>query len=1379
MLRSARHRNPLAASVGLVIALSLVAGAAATPATAGRPSPSKSSKPTAPAAKQKPAPKTPPPAKAGPKSNPKPPSPKPPTGPLLDGVRRVSVARSEFVDDYLNTDGSHTAVMGLEPRNVKDARGGFVPIVKAVRANRDGDLVTGAHALSPKFSKRASADKTVSFAPGGNPVSFGLIGSRAVPATKLGTTGVRYAGVLDGVDLDYRVTNDAVKEELVIRKRPAAAVQSKGNAAKSAAQLSWQFVYNAPGLKASKSRDGSIAFKNKRGVVVASVPPGEAWDSNVSKRSVVPVSYSLGKRGRTTILTASIDRAWATAAKRAYPLHVDPTFTHENTSGISYYRWDNITATEVTAVGCLSCGIRVGTDKEPVSQTWRTAAKFPYEQLYGTQIDGVAIKLELNETLSSYLPTQLPLTVHAADPVPSFNAFDETVLASQSVQQKTTIVTGNPLNDRLTAKIRGWVTGREASQRLFFKGTERPGQHTYNEMTATMTVAYTPNTHFATPVYPKNGAKRVPQIPVPTFRIAYSNPTLQQRYRYVIYDAKRVLWTSAWTDKTQVTPPAFSLPNQLEVFWRVDLDDNFTRGVGGHDTTSPIRYGPEWAFSTIREDLPIIFVPGTGGSTIEDADGHEVYPNAVAVAASPNDSHFDVLQFESDGRTEKSEPFGPLHVGHVTKVVGLHPWSEDIYDSTYNFLHGGGYKDGVSLFPFPYDWRRSQQHNAALLRLKIAEVQRITGFDKVNILAHSLGGLVASTAVEGDAATAAKVNRIVTLGSPHLGVARVLGQLKYNEPCQTRIAGKCWIDNDELAKLMRNWPGLLEMLPGRNYVTAATSPIVVSRMPVAGPREDKWLSFADYRAKLADKNMPLIDSAFEWHNDHDGWAPASRQLGLLRIVGEGHYTIAAVREQDEQKCTWSRGPAKPVCKIVTVNSFELRIGDGVAERNSAGLHNQEKGFDLRGNGLNHYVRVHHDDLPKDLEVLKMAIRYLKLDGPNPTRSAAQSARCVGCSNSIGAAGAAHHMSATSDDDDPQTPEDELAPLPEGISLTPGHLSGSALDVHGSVYGSLRDSSGHVTGVTDTILKLAVENIPLSQYDAGTEYSSTVLQRDGDYEGTWRATEDGEVKFRLRTYADNDVSRLVAFPPLEVRSGAVLTMSLHLPGIDPAPALRIDDDGNGVVDRTVPAFAPVTGPAILDVTPPEAVGVVTRRYIAEDGKRMARVELTATDNAGGSGVAEIQYVVGRTGERGAYTGPFELLAEGDLFIRAVDAAGNVQMPYYAFALDEHADHVEAVHEFLEPHVNLAGQLAYEGDEDWIGLNLAAGETQVQLIGMAQDYDLEVYDAQLALVSASRVGGNRSEKLQVDGPGGRYFVRVVSAHGEWSAKTGYRLNIGEAK
>ena len=90
------------------------------------------------------------------------------------------------------------------------------------------------------------------------------------------------------------------------------------------------------------------------------------------------------------------------------------------------------------------------------------------------------------------------------------------------------------------------------------------------------------------------------------------------------------------------------------------------------------------------------------------------------------------------------------------------------YDNLIDTLVANGYTKGVDLFTFPYDWRFSNESTAGLLRAKINEVQEICQCDKVDLVAHSMGGLVArsliqSTVYEHD------VDQLIFLGTPHLG----------------------------------------------------------------------------------------------------------------------------------------------------------------------------------------------------------------------------------------------------------------------------------------------------------------------------------------------------------------------------------------------------------------------------------------------------------------------------------------------------------------------------------------------------------------------------------------------------------------------------------
>lgn len=90
------------------------------------------------------------------------------------------------------------------------------------------------------------------------------------------------------------------------------------------------------------------------------------------------------------------------------------------------------------------------------------------------------------------------------------------------------------------------------------------------------------------------------------------------------------------------------------------------------------------------------------------------------------------------------------------------------YDDLIATLDVNGYTPDVDLFTFPYNWRKSNVETAVLLKQKIDEVKGICGCDKVDLVAHSMGGLVARQYIQSDAYEQ-DVDQLIFLGTPHLG----------------------------------------------------------------------------------------------------------------------------------------------------------------------------------------------------------------------------------------------------------------------------------------------------------------------------------------------------------------------------------------------------------------------------------------------------------------------------------------------------------------------------------------------------------------------------------------------------------------------------------
>lgn len=90
------------------------------------------------------------------------------------------------------------------------------------------------------------------------------------------------------------------------------------------------------------------------------------------------------------------------------------------------------------------------------------------------------------------------------------------------------------------------------------------------------------------------------------------------------------------------------------------------------------------------------------------------------------------------------------------------------YDDLYYSFVNAGYEPDKYVFTFPYQWRNDNKYTAALLANKIKEAKLKSGSNKVDIIAHSMGGLVARFYAESDIYDN-DINQIFFLGTPQLG----------------------------------------------------------------------------------------------------------------------------------------------------------------------------------------------------------------------------------------------------------------------------------------------------------------------------------------------------------------------------------------------------------------------------------------------------------------------------------------------------------------------------------------------------------------------------------------------------------------------------------
>ena len=204
-------------------------------------------------------------------------------------------------------------------------------------------------------------------------------------------------------------------------------------------------------------------------------------------------------------------------------------------------------------------------------------------------------------------------------------------------------------------------------------------------------------------------------------------------------------------------------------------------------------YNPDFCLDQDPLDMGInmIYCGGAGiinmGANLIDAVsnywGHENGPTVSEQVSGSEDIKGTMIGGNISYQPFLTEPWvpeeEPAELNPVILVPGIMGswevngrWELDpilhTYDNLWQALKYAGYEEGKNLFAFPYEWRQDNTLSAYQLKQKINEVKSICDCDKVDIVAHSMGGLVARAYAESDY-YGGDIDQLVFLGTPHKG----------------------------------------------------------------------------------------------------------------------------------------------------------------------------------------------------------------------------------------------------------------------------------------------------------------------------------------------------------------------------------------------------------------------------------------------------------------------------------------------------------------------------------------------------------------------------------------------------------------------------------
>ena len=280
------------------------------------------------------------------------------------------------------------------------------------------------------------------------------------------------------------------------------------------------------------------------------------------------------------------------------------------------------------------------------------------------------------------------------------------------------------------------------------------------------------------------------------------------------------------------------------------------------DNTS---YKDEWILQKIK-DKAIIIVPGITCSSLQNENGTKVWlfvGQQSQIACDENGNSVNSIY-----------PYNPDNYGVL-----------DMYKNVFETLTSN-YSNEYDVIFFAYDWRMTCADAAEKL-------EALTDYyDSCVIVAHSMGGIVASRYLSRSQANRNKVDKFISLGTPYTGAPKALYVME---------TGKLmWITEAalNLSEYAKNIPALYELFPNRQYFQRYSRFIEVDGASKNG-YTDSW----DYMKTLhwAKKNngvvKPMFNAAETFHNSLyiNGTHVAERNdVDTYKIIGVGEDTITTV-----------------------------------------------------------------------------------------------------------------------------------------------------------------------------------------------------------------------------------------------------------------------------------------------------------------------------------------------------------------------------------------------------------------------------------------------------------------------------------------------------
>ncbi|PIP66865.1 MAG: hypothetical protein COW93_03335, partial [Parcubacteria group bacterium CG22_combo_CG10-13_8_21_14_all_41_9] len=325
---------------------------------------------------------------------------------------------------------------------------------------------------------------------------------------------------------------------------------------------------------------------------------------------------------------------------------------------------------------------------------------------------------------------------------------------------------------------------------------------------------------------------------VPIFQIAFSDADgdSAEFVRLVVGDDVYSMATSA-SSTFEFVPPA-------GVFGKGAYEYHFEASDG----VSSVRLPVEGELEFEVRNVPVVLVPGIMGTDLWKGDDL-IWPDIVEMGRDIGDDFMNVLVMDSSGFPTDSE----ITTGDAVRAAP----TKNIFEGLINDFSDAGYSENTDLFVFPYDWRLDIRTSAQSLKDKIDSILNETGSQKIDVMAHSMGGLLAKQYVLNNGSSS--LGKLIFVGTPHLGAPKAAKTLLFGDNLGIALIFSA-LSSSRIQYISQNMPSIYELLPSESYVSSVGS--------YYGELGNVGYDYAQTSAYLAshELNTILLDSAEDFHS---------------------------------------------------------------------------------------------------------------------------------------------------------------------------------------------------------------------------------------------------------------------------------------------------------------------------------------------------------------------------------------------------------------------------------------------------------------------------------------------------------------------------------